>query len=100
VNPAAATDDARATLLRVVDELDQSEQTLGQPPERVDLVVVYSVGRRAPEDAEAWHEVGGWACTSGPKWLHAALIRRAADAFDEAARAVDDDDDEDEDGGS
>ena len=90
----AATADARATLLRVIDELDVSVRALGAPPERVDLIVVYSIGRSAPEDAEAWYEAGGWACTSGPKWAHAALLRRAADAFDAGALAVDDGDDE------
>jgi hypothetical protein len=88
-----AVDDARATLLRVLDELEQAERELDDAVERVDVVVVYSVGRPTPEDDGAWHEVGGWACTSGPKWAHAALLRRAADAFDSVARAVDEDDD-------
>jgi hypothetical protein len=87
---------AKATLLNALDQLEQAERDLGGPAERVDLVVVYSMGRSEDPDA-AWHEVGGWAGTAGPKWLHAAMLRRAAAAQDEAALAVDDvDDDEDE----
>lgn len=88
----SAIDDARATLLRALDELEQAEVELDGPAERVDVVVVYSVGRDT-DDGTGWAEVGGWACTAGPKWAHAALMRRAADATDDAARAVDDDDD-------
>jgi hypothetical protein len=87
-------DDARATLLRALDELGKATEDLGGPAERADVVVIYSVGRSAPDDAGAWHEVGGWACTGGPKWLHAAMLRRAADANDDAARAVDDEGDD------
>jgi hypothetical protein len=43
------------------------------------------------EDAGAWHEVRGWSSTAGPKWLHAALLQRAADALDDADVAVDGD---------
>jgi hypothetical protein len=86
-------DDARAALLRALDELGQATEELGGPAERADVVVIYSIGRSA-DDENAWHEVGGWASTGGPKWLHAAMCRRAADAQDEAARAIDDDDDE------
>jgi hypothetical protein len=84
-------DDARATLLRALDELGKATDELGGPADRADVVVIYSVGRKVPDDDGAWHEVGGWACTSGPKWVHAAMLRRAADAQDDAARAVDDD---------
>ena len=82
---------AKDTLLRALDQLEQAEQDLEAEPDRVDLVVVYSIG--SEQDDGAWHEIGGWASTAGPKWLHAALLRRAADANDDAARAVDDEDD-------
>lgn len=86
---------AKDTLLRALDQLEQAEHDLGGEPERVDLVVVYSIGLDHEGDG-AWHEVGGWAATAGPKWLHAAMLRRAADAQDDAARAVDDEPDEDD----
>jgi hypothetical protein len=96
--PVAAIADARSTLLRAVDELEQAEAALDGVLERVDLVVVYSAGRDVPGDPEALHEYAGWSCTSGPKWVHAALLRRAAEAFDAGAVAVDDEDDDDDDG--
>jgi hypothetical protein len=82
-----AINEARAALLRALDSLDGATADLGGEPERVDLVVIYSAGRR--ED-DGWHEVGGWSSTAGPKWIHAALLRRAADAQDEAIIAEDD----------
>jgi hypothetical protein len=85
---SAAIDEARATLLRALDELDEAEATLNGI-ERVDLVVIYAAGRR---DGEAWAQIGGWASTAGPKWVHVALLRRAADAHDEAMISVDDED--------
>lgn len=87
----SAINRAKDTLLRALEQLEKAEEDLGTEPERVDLCVVYSIGYDDQGDG-AWHEVGGWASTSGPKWLHAAMLRRAADAQDEAARAVDDED--------
>lgn len=88
---AEAVQKAKDTLLRALDQLEQAEQTLESGPERVDLIVVYSIGR---ETEESWHEVGGWAGTSGPKWMHAAMMRRAANSFDNAALAEDDEDED------
>lgn len=93
----SAIDDARTALLAALDQLDGAQADLQGEPERADLVVVYAIGRRT-DDKGAWHDVGGWSCTPGPKWLHAAMLRRAADAQDEAARALDDQPD-DEGGG-
>jgi hypothetical protein len=87
----APMDDARATLLRALEELETAAGKLEGELERADVVVIYSVGRSDAEDDGAWHEVGGWASTGGPKWLHAAMCRRAADAQDDAAREIDDD---------
>jgi hypothetical protein len=87
-----AIDEARAALMRALEQLEDAEGSLDGEAERCDLVVVYSIGREAGDSA--WDEVGGWSSTAGPKWIHAALLRRAADAHDDAARAVDDDDDE------
>lgn len=81
-------DEARDALLRALDSLNDAETILDGEPERVDLVVIYSVGRNA-RDGE-WHDVGGWSSTPGAKWTHAALLRRAADALDDAAEVIDD----------
>ena len=94
-----AIQQAKDTLLRALDQLEAAEADLEAAPDRVDLCVVYSIGRDDPESAGAWHEVGGWASTGGPTWLHAAMLHRAADAFDEAAVAEpgeEDDDDQDQ----
>lgn len=89
-----AIQEARDALVRALEQLDLAEEDLAAEPDRVDLVVVYSMGR--DRDDGAWHEVGGWSSTAGPKWLHAAMLRRAADAQDDAARTVDDEPDNQE----
>lgn len=88
----SAIDKAKDALLRALDQLEQAQADLGGEPDRVDLVVVYSIGRQ--ENDSAWHEVGGWSSTAGPKWLHIAILRRAADAQEDAIVAVDDDDED------
>ena len=88
----SAVDEAKNTLLLALEQLEKAEQDLQAEPERVDLVVIYSVGGNG--DDGAWYEVGGWSSTAGPKWLHVAMLRRAADAQDETIHAVDDDDEE------
>lgn len=85
----SCTEDAKATLLRALEQLERAEHDLEGAPERVDLVVIYSMGR--PDGEDGWTEVSGWASTTGPKWIHAALLTRAADAVADAAQAVDDD---------
>lgn len=88
----SAVNKAKDTLLRALDQLERAQEELGGEPERVDLVVIYSMGRDGGDDA--WHEVGGWSATAGPKWVHAELCRRAAQANDDAVHAVDDEEDE------
>lgn len=85
---------AKDTLLRALEQLENAENDLGSEPTRVDLVVTYSIGYAEMDGA--WHEIGGWASTPGPKWTHAAMLRRAANAQDVAACAIDDEPDEDD----
>lgn len=89
-----AINQAKDALLRALEQLELAEADLEGEADRCDLVVVYSVGR--DEGDGGWHEVGGWASTGGPKWLHAAMLRRAADANDGAYIAVDDEADEED----
>lgn len=86
---------AKDTLLRALDELEGAETTLEATPDRVDLIVVYSIGSDLGEGG--WDEVGGWASTAGPKWLFAALLERAMTAFkaDSEPYAQDDEDEDD-----
>jgi hypothetical protein len=86
---------AKATLLRALDQLERAEGDLGTEPERVDLIVVYSIGYDDTGDG-AWQEVGGWSSTPGPKWLHAALLDRCARSFREASEPYAQDDEDDD----
>ncbi len=80
-------DDARATLLRALDKLDDAAGELASS-DVVHLCVVYSAGGVLPDNA-GYEEIGGHVNTSGPAWLHAALLRRVADHLEQA----DEDDD-------
>ena len=91
---SSAIGQAQETLLRALDQLESAEEDLEDAPERVDLVVIYSIGRDDQGDG-SWFGVRGWAATSGPKWLHAALLRRAARSFDDAVEARDNEPDDD-----
>jgi hypothetical protein len=73
-----AINEAKEALLRALDQLDKAEQDLDGPVQRVDLIVTYSIGADLGEGG--WHEISGWSSTPGPKWLYAALLRRAAEA--------------------
>lgn len=92
---SSAVAKAKDTLLRALDQLEQAESDLDGAVDRVDLVVVYSIGTDLGDGG--WHEVGGWSTTAGPKWLHAALMRRAAESFDDAAMTLDDEPEGEED---
>lgn len=83
-------DDAKATLLRALEQLDEAEGDLDAEFDMLSLCVVYSGGRDLEDGG--WHEIGGWVKTSGPLWLHAAMLRRAADALDAEVRDVEDED--------
>lgn len=83
--------DAKATLLRALEQIEQAEGDLENPPTAAFLNVTYSIGV-STEDNGAWHEVGGWVNTGDPLWLHAAMLRRCADALDDQAREPDEDD--------
>ena len=86
------TTEAKDTLLRALEQLEQAEQDLNAQPERVDVIVIYSIGRNQDDE---WHEIAGWSATGGPKWVHAALLQRAADAQHQASSPTTSTDDED-----
>lgn len=70
---------AKDTLLRALDQLEDAQTTLEAPPDRVDLIVIYSIGRDLGDGG--WHEVSGYATTANPDWAKVALLERAAKAF-------------------
>lgn len=84
-----AVNEAKEALLRALDQLDKAAEELDGPVKRVDLIVVYCAGADLGDGG--WHEIAGWASTPGPKWLHSALLRRAAAAQDASYIALDTD---------
>lgn len=81
-------DDARATLLRALEQLEEAESDLSDA-DQIMLCVVYSAG--STDEDGCWHEIGGWVNTSGPLWVHAAMLERAAKRLEDG---YDDPDDE------
>jgi hypothetical protein len=81
-------EDARDTLLRAVEQLDDAESDLGAYSEALHVCVIYSAGRALPDDG-GWHEVGGWVNTAGPLWLHAAMLKRCAEQMEQDSREDD-----------
>ena len=81
-------DDARATLLRALEQLEEAESDLSEA-DQVNLCVVYSAG--STDDEGCWNEIGGWVNTSGPLWVHAAMLRRTATRLDDGYDPPEDD---------
>lgn len=86
---------AKDTLLRALEELEAAEADLEAVPDRVDLIVIYSLGRDLGDGG--WHEIGGWASTPGPEWAKHALLKRAAKAHKDDAEALGNEPDEPDD---
>lgn len=86
----AAPSDARQTLLRALDQIDEIESEMGGNVWA--LCVVYSVTR--VHDDGFVEENGGWSATSEPAWVTGALLRRAAESVEDSPRPYSADDDE------
>lgn len=80
--------DAKSTLLRALEAIEESEAEVGAEVRHV--CVVYSVCTR--DDDGKIHESGGWNMSSDPAWLIAAMLRRGADAIEEQPNLLDDED--------
>lgn len=81
--------DAKQTLLRALESIEEVEEDLGG---RVwALCVVYSVTK--VDDEGRTHENGGWNATSEPAWATAAMLRRAADYIERDVYGRDPDED-------
>lgn len=81
--------DAKQTLLAALDSIGEIEEELDAEVRHV--AVVYSVYKR--EEDGSIHESGGWNHSSDPAWLTAAMLRRGADAIEDAPESADDDED-------
>lgn len=82
--------DAKATLLRALESIEEIEEELGAEVRHV--AVVYSVYKT--NEAGQIEESGGWNHSSDPAWLIGALLRRGADAIEESTAPHEDTDDE------
>jgi hypothetical protein len=92
----AAPSDARQTLLRALDQIDEIEEEMGGKVWA--LCVCYSV-TKIHQDGSV-EENGGWSATSEPAFVTAAMLRRAARHVEGSPHPYDpdtDDDDEQED---
>lgn len=87
LDAAGAPSDARQTLLRAMDNLDDIEADFG-PAKRTYLIVVYA----HQVDGQT---VRGWAATDDPSFVTVALLREVADAI-EQGRGWGEDDEDDE----
>ena len=85
----AAQSEARATLLRALDALDQAEQEFG-PAKHTYLVVAWA------HQVEG-QTVRGWTATDEPTFVSVALLREVADAIESGHGAQYDDDEPDND---
>jgi hypothetical protein len=81
-----APSDARQTLLRALDHLDEIREEYGDPKNTY-LIVAYA----HQVDGQT---VRGWACTDDPTFVTCALLREVADAI-ESGTGWDSDDEDD-----
>jgi hypothetical protein len=80
--------DAKQTLLRALDSIEEIEAEMDATVQHV--AVVYSVYK---EDAEGQvHENGGWNHSRAPAWLIGTLLRRGADSIEDATRPASEED--------
>lgn len=79
-SPNGDLSDAKQTLLRALEQIEEIEGEIGGQVWA--LAVAYSVTR--VHDDGTVEESGGWSSTSEPAWVTAALLRRAADSVEDS----------------
>ncbi len=89
VSETEALSDAKQVLLRALDSITEIEQEMDAEVRHV--AVVYSVYKE-DEDGRI-HEDGGWNHSPDPAWLIGAMLRRGADAVEDATEPDEDDED-------
>jgi len=87
VSEQAASSRAKEVLLDALDSINELEGEMGAEVRHV--AVVYSIYREG-EDGQI-HESGGWNHSSDPAWLIGAMLRRGADAIENATCREDED---------
>lgn len=80
--------EAKQTLLRALDSIEELEQKTGTEVRHI--AVVYAVWT---EDENATiHDHSGWNHSIAPAWLIGAMLRESADAIEMAVQPAEDDD--------
>lgn len=82
-----ALSEAKQVLLSALDSIGEIEEEMDAEVRHV--AVVYSVYKR--DDEGLICEQGGWNHTSDPDWLIGAMLRRGADAVEDARGPAEDD---------
>ena len=81
--------EAKQTLLRALDAIEELEQESGTEVRHV--AVVYAVWHE--DDDHFIHDKSGWNHSTAPAWLIGAMLRNGADAIEAAVHSADEDDD-------
>jgi hypothetical protein len=89
VSEESALSEAKQVLLSALDSINEIEQEMDAEVRHV--AVVYSVYKQ-DEDGSI-HDNGGWNHSSEPPWLIGAMLRRGADAIEDATEPAEDDED-------
>ncbi len=87
---APALSEAKQVLLSALDSINEIEQEMDAEVKHV--AVVYSVYKQ-DEDGSIYDK-GGWNHSSEPAWLIGAMLRRGADAIEDATESTEEDEDE------
>jgi hypothetical protein len=88
MSEASALSEAKQVLLSALDSINEIEKEMDAEVRHV--AVVYSVYK---EEDGAIHDNGGWNHSSAPAWLIGAMLRRGADAIEDATESAEDDED-------
>lgn len=84
-----ALSEAKQVLLSALDSINEIEQEMDAEVRH--LAVVYSVYKQDEDGLIA--DNGGWNHSSEPAWLIGALLRRGADAIEDATEPAEEDED-------
>jgi hypothetical protein len=90
VSEDTALSEAKQVLLSALDSINEIEQEMDAEVRHV--AVVYSV-YKSDEDG-CISDNGGWNHSSEPAWLIGAMLRRGADAIEDATEPAEEDDED------
>ena len=82
--------EAKQTLLRALESIEELEQDSGAEVQHI--AVVYAVWKDEGEDVI--RDYSGWNHSTAPTWLIAALLREGAESIEASVRPAADDDED------